>query len=220
VPYLVYLFTYLFYIFNITNEVKEGCECLHPVVTEAVDGTESPLEAVCLQTSKTMSICLMTARVVLLLCSVYLLSLELCSMRRSGFRNYWCSQKGYVMNWITVIPNLSILAVVSMLFIPQMCPGMWLYSVNGISFFFLSLRIVYFLGFSSETAKFTKVLSSVGSELVIFIIVLVLLCFMFVVPFMMLDKGNRKLRNELGTQGDDMFPVEVNGPADMTLPLI
>jgi hypothetical protein len=73
---------------------------------------------------------------------------------------------------------------------------MWIYSVNGISFFFLSLRIIYFLGFSSETAKFTKVLVSVGSEVTTFIFVLVLLCFMFVVPFMMLDKGNRKLRRE------------------------
>jgi hypothetical protein len=214
-PYLVYMFTYLYYIFNITEEIKDGCDCLHPVPTDTEEGGET-----CPEVSPTVGTLIMTSRIVLMVLSVYLLGLECVRMKRIGFSNYWISQKGWVWNWLSVIPNLSILSLVIYLFVPGNCMGMWIYSVNGITFFFLSLRIIYFLGFSSETAKFTEVLTSVASELVIFIVVLVLLCFMFVVPFMMLDKGNRKLRDESGADGDDMFPVPVDGPADMALPII
>lgn len=146
-------------------------------------------------------------------------------MLRSGFGNYWYSGNGALQNWLNLIPNISILGIVSILWFTKLCPGLWLYGANGISFFLLSLRSIYFFGFFRETSKFNKILGAVAGKLKTFIVVLVLLCFMFVVPFMMLDKGNRKMRTdaeELQEEavGSDMFPNTVDNPSDMVLPII
>jgi hypothetical protein len=59
----------------------------------------------------------MTARIMLIVCSVYLLILECLRMKRESMKIYWSN----MMNWIAVIPNLSILTVVVYLFMPGAC---------------------------------------------------------------------------------------------------
>jgi hypothetical protein len=63
-----------------------------------------------------------------------------------------------------------------------------IYIAQAVAFFFLALRMLYFMGFFRSLALFKKLLGDIFSSLKYFFIVFFIIIFSFAVPFMLLTR--------------------------------